>query len=196
MFPMPSVPIAFADGDRYEWPDTGDVWVRSAADWIPAPDDRSGFLSDAEVRASLHRAVVQWDVKPRFVPVVPGEILPGMRLHSLLDLLHLDIGGARSVAQYVRSDAGGKLVPLRESVAEHAEDFAYDVPGTVTYSDAVHVLDVILAEQLEAEVSYDAAAGRLYARYVRHVAGWETTMLPQTVECLHVFMLSASPAEA
>ncbi|MFD9248334.1 hypothetical protein [Streptomyces bottropensis] len=196
VFPPPSTPLLLADGDRYEWPATGDLWVRVRGDWRPMPDDGSGYLTDAEVRAMVHRAVVNWDVKHRFVPVAPGAILPGKRLHSLLDLRHLDLGAARSVAQYIRSVGNGNLVPMRDLVAEHDDDMANGFRRTITVPDALHLLDVILAEQERPEVSYDEAAGRLYARYERYVEGCETWMFPPTVECLHVFVLSAAPAEA
>ena len=149
-------------------------------------------LADGFVRHSLNWAVVHWEPQ-RFVPVEPGAILPGMRLHSILDLEGLKLERTRSVAQYVLDhQEGQRLVPLRELLAAHDEDAAYDFPGTVTVPDMLHVLEVILTEQQRPEASYDKSAGRLYARYERtvdlHGRG--------TVECLHVFVLSASPAEA
>ncbi|MFF0754455.1 hypothetical protein [Streptomyces sp. NPDC004267] len=201
VFPPPSTPVLFADGDRYEWRHTGDVWTRTGGQWVPSAlddgrDDGTGWWSDAEVRASLNRAVVHWDVRHRFVPVAPGRILPGTALHSRIDLAHLPVGDFQPFAQYVRSARTGELVPLRDLIAERNEDFAYDVPQSVTFPKAADLLDTVLTEQARPEVSYDATTGRLYARYERLDMDWEVPRLPPVVECLHVFVLSTAPAEA
>ncbi|MFJ5588295.1 hypothetical protein ACIQCG_00930 [Streptomyces noursei] len=184
LFPPPSVPLHFTDGDRYEWPHTGDVWVRAGGDWVPTPDDGSGYLTDAEVRAQLHRAVVNWDVTHRFVPANPGGDLPG-RLILALSPVH-------EAAQYVRDHQGDWLVPLRELVAQHDDDAAYDIPGVISGTALTDVLRTIVAEQPRVRMTYDEVAGRVYARYERAVE------LPGSrgfVECLHVFVFAASSAE-
>ncbi|MEV6676410.1 hypothetical protein AB0N09_06000 [Streptomyces erythrochromogenes] len=122
--------------------------------------------------------------------------MPGTPLHSPVDARHLNVGTARSAAQYVRADASGDLVPVRDLVAEADEGLAYDLRRTITLGDVARLLGVMLDEQVRPEVSYHVAAGRLYARYERHDADWRGVGLPPMVECLHVFVLSGSPAEA
>ncbi|MFJ5142960.1 hypothetical protein [Streptomyces sp. NPDC088707] len=195
VFPPPSTPLLFADGDRYEWPETGAAWTRVDGGWRPTPDDGSGYLTDVEVRSFLHRAVVHWDVRHRFVPVAPGEILPGAALHGRLDLGHLPVGDFQSFAQYVTSSRTGDLVPLRDLIAEYDEDIAYDFSRTIKFGDTAHLLGVMLTEQIRPELSYDAAAGRLYARYEKFEDGRRDAGMPP-VKCLHVFVLSGAPAEA
>lgn len=196
MFPPPAVPLLFTDGDRYEWTHTGDVWTRADGWWVPssqgdASDDGTGWWTDAEVSASLGRAVERWNVRQRFVPAGPGATLPGTRLHSVLDLESLKLPRAQPVAQYLLDHQDGqRLVPARELVAAHDDDAAYDFAATITVPGMLHVLEVILAEQQCPEVSYDDAAERLYARYQRHDAG-----SPPLVTCLHVFLPAGSPEE-
>ncbi|MEV0487313.1 hypothetical protein AB0I69_42775 [Streptomyces sp. NPDC050508] len=189
LFPPPAVPLHFADGDHYEWPATGDVWVRTAGEWRPKPNDGSGYLTDEEVRGLLHAAVTRWDVGQRFVPAVPGDILPGWRILALPPVC--------DVAQYVLDHQGAGLVPLRELVARHDEDGAYDVPGVISGSAMTDVLTMIVAEHSRTQVSYDKAAGRVYVRYQRpsDFGPWQEA-LPSFVTCLHVFVFAASPAEA
>lgn len=186
VFPPPSVPLLFADGDRYEWPGTGDVWVRADGSWQPAPDDGSGYLTDADVRAQLHRAVVSWDARHRFVPVAPQV----SRLPGRPGLVRPTVG---NVVQYVRAHQNGGLVPMRDLVAQYDEDAAYDVPAVITAAELTGVLQTIVTEQRRPEVSYDESAGRVYARYQRHDSdGWTSAGLPSIVTCLHVFVLPAA----
>ncbi|MER6230915.1 hypothetical protein ABT169_17450 [Streptomyces sp. NPDC001616] len=194
LFPPPSVPAFFTDGDRYEWSHTGDVWTRTNGCWVPSrydglndgQDDGTGWWTDAEVRASLGRAVEGWDVQQRFVPVDPGPVLPGRTLLALPPL--------RNAAQYVTEHQGaGLLVPLRDLVAKHDEDAAYDVPGVVTGRAMRDVVVEIVREQRRPRATYDEAAGRVYVRYDLPVA---PPGRPAVVECLHVFVFTASPVEA
>ncbi|MFJ4342649.1 hypothetical protein [Streptomyces sp. NPDC088915] len=185
VFPPPSVPSRFWDGDRYEW-STGDVWERSEGQWVPVPDDGSGSFTDAEVRHALARAVDNRDPGHRFVPRPPGAILPGMRVHSLLDLFALSFQPARSAAQYLLEHQDGRLVAGRELIAAHDEDAAHDFPAVIPLWMMRYLLKEIVQEQRRPEVSYHRPSGRLYVRYERPVD------LPgrETVECVHVFVLS------
>jgi hypothetical protein len=182
LFPPPAVPLHFADGDRYEWPATGDVWVRADGEWKPKPDDGSGYLTDAEVRRSLHAAVTHWDVRQRFVPAEPRGTLPGRALFALPPV--------RDAAQYVLDHQGAGLVPLRELVARHDEDSAYDIPAVISGTAMTDVLTSIVAEHFRASATYDEAAGRVYVQYLRPAEQ------PGTVKCLHVFVFAAPLAEA
>ncbi|MGW0757087.1 hypothetical protein ACWD1Y_11465 [Streptomyces sp. NPDC002814] len=193
VFPPPSVPLRFTDGDRLEWTHTGEVWTRTEGWWVPSlgdgQDDGTGWWTDAEVSACLHRAVENWDVRQRFVPAMPGDVLPGWTLLALPPV--------HDAAQYVAEHQGaGRLVPLRELVAQHDEDRAYDVPGVVTGSKMRDVVIRVVAEHARPRVTYDEAAGRVYVRYERYGDGWQGAGLPSIVTCLHVFVLTASPAEA
>ncbi|MFI9052476.1 hypothetical protein [Streptomyces sp. NPDC053427] len=182
LFPPPAVPLHFTDGDRYEWPATGEVWVRTGGEWKPKPDDGSGYLTDAEVRRSLHAAVAHWDVRQRFVPTVPRGTLPGRVLLALPPV--------RDAAQYVLDHQGAGLVPLRELVARHDEDSAYDIPAVISGTAMTDVLTSIVAEHFRPSATYDEAAGRVYVQYLRPAEQ------PGTVKCLHVFVLAAPLAEA
>lgn len=189
--PPPSSPLLLVDGDRYERPPAGIVWIGAAGDWKPAPDDGSGHLTDAEVRASLRRVVVTQQVSIRFVPSLQSDALPGTRLHRL----DLHFGTARSAAQYVRAD-GGDLAPVGDMISEVDEDFACGAHRPVTLGDASRLLGMMLVEQAQLKVSCHMAAGRLYARYARYDPDWRGVGRPPEVKCLHVFVLSAAPAEA
>ncbi|MEU9416079.1 hypothetical protein [Streptomyces sp. NPDC048272] len=193
--PPPSSPLLFADGDRYEWPPAGNVWIRAAADWKPTPDDGSGKLTDAEVRASLRRAVVTQQVSTRFIPALPSDALTRTPLHSLAEARHLDFGTARSAAQYVRAD-GGDLATVGNMVSEADEDFVYGLRRPATLGDVSRLLGMMLVEQVQLKVTYHMAAGRLYARCERYDPAWREVGRPPEVKCLHVFVLSAAPAEA
>ncbi|MFI1349623.1 hypothetical protein ACH4UR_25430 [Streptomyces lydicus] len=166
--------------------------MRTNGWWLPTPDDGSGFLTDAEVRAHLHKAVAQWDVRHRFVPAEPGRDLGS----ELPGRLVLGLPTVRATAQYVLDHQGtGGLMPMRELVARHDEDRAYDIPAVLTPTDLTDVLNAITTEQTRVLVTYDKAAGRLYARYERAIDGGKDTGLSSSVTCLHVFVLAASPAE-
>lgn len=187
LFPPPAVPLHFADGDRYEWTHTRDVWTRTAGLWVPSSqddprDDGTGAWTDAEVTASLSRAVESWDVRQRFVPAAPRGTLPGGVL--------LGFPPVRDAAQYVLDHQGAGLVPLRELVARHDEDSAYDIPAVISGTAMTDVLTSIVAEHFRASVTYDEAAGRVYVQYLRPAEQ------PGTVKCLHVFVLAAPLAEA
>ncbi|KIF00920.1 hypothetical protein PL81_38520 [Streptomyces sp. RSD-27] len=186
LFPPPAVPAQFRDGDRYEWPTTGDVWTRQGGDWRPSPDDGSGWLTDEEVRQALTRAVTAWDAGHRFEPAHPGPLLPGRRLDKKTGVQGLDLGGYSVAAQYVRSQ--GRLVPVRDLVAAYDEDKAYDVPATITTAAMLDVVGTILAEHQWAHAGY--SNGRLYVRYQRSSDEGFPVM------CMHAFVLSASPAGA
>ncbi|MFD4933466.1 hypothetical protein [Streptomyces virginiae] len=188
LFPPPAVPSRFRDGDRYEWPTTGNVWLRRGGQWRPSPEDGSGWFTDQEVRHALIRAVADWDVGHRFEPGQPGPLLPGRRMTPQTGVRGVELYGVSSAAQYVLS--GDRLVPVRDMVAAYDEDAAYDFPATVSTATMLDVVGTILAEHDRAHASYDS--GRLYVRYQREGDG------PQgyPVICLHVFLLSASPAEA
>ncbi|WP_030372393.1 hypothetical protein [Streptomyces rimosus] len=198
LFPPPSAPLFFTDGDRYVWTHTGDVWTRTNGSWVPSrydglnddQDDGTGWWSDAEVRAALGRAVEKWDARQRFVPADPGPTLPGRTLLAFPPL--------HDCAQYVTEhQSSGLLVPVRELVAAHDEDAAYDIPGVITAAEAAQVLSGIVAEHDRVRVRYDEAAGRVYVRYSRYDAeGWRNAGLPSLVTCLHVFVLAAAPSEA
>ncbi|MGA5411516.1 hypothetical protein ACPCSC_30215 [Streptomyces lavendulocolor] len=188
LFPPPAVPLRFTDGDRYVWTHTGDVWTRTNGSWVPSlydglndgQDDGTGWWSDDEVSAALGRAVENWDVRQRFVPADPGPVLPGRTLLSFL-LLH-------EAAQYVAEHQGmGLLVPLRDLVAQHDEDAAYDVPGVVSGSKVRDVVMEVMRQQRRPRATYDEAAGRVYVRYDLPV---ELHARPAVVECLHVFVLT------
>ncbi|MFH8257886.1 hypothetical protein [Streptomyces roseolus] len=184
-FFLPSVPLLFTDGDRYEWAHTGDVWTRADGAWRPSRDegrdDGSGWLLDAEVRAALGRAVETWDVRQRFVPADPGLVLPGRTLFALPSL--------RDCAQYVAEHQGaGLLLPLRDLTAPYDEDAAYDVPGTVTDSTVHDIVQEAVRQQERPRGTYDEDAGRVYLGYDLPV---ELYGRPAVVECLHVFVLSA-----
>ncbi|MEU0857461.1 hypothetical protein ABZ352_18760 [Streptomyces griseofuscus] len=202
LFPPPSVPLLFADGDRYEWTHTGDVWTRTAGSWVPSSqddprDDGTGAWTDAEVRASLGRAVESWDVRHRFVPVVQHRPLPGLPVRTAGDLEHLELPGPiRSVAQYLRDQRAGRFLPVRDLVARYDEDAAYDFAPTVSLPDMVAVLATILAERVRPQVTHDERAGRLYARYDVEPEGGMPVGYRRAAEGLHVFVLSAIPAEA
>ncbi|MGC4950994.1 hypothetical protein ACLQ2N_32985 [Streptomyces sp. DT224] len=195
LFPPPAVPLRFTDGDRYVWTHTQDVWTRVDGLWVPSrydglnagQDDGTGTWTDAEVRAALGRAVEKWDARQRFVPAPPGIVLPG-RMDLALPPFH-------EAAQYVTEHQGrGLLVPLRDLVARYDEDAAYDVPGVVTGSRMRDLTAGIAAEHGGSVMTYDEAAGRVYVRYwVRDWAGSPARFL---AECLHVFVFTASPAEA
>lgn len=196
LFPPPSVPLLFTDGDRYEWPHVGEVLTRINGWWVPSRyddgrDAGSGWWSDADVRGALGRAVESWNVRQRFVPVRPtGPILPGRTLLALPPV--------HDAAQYVAVHQGVKeLVPLRELVAQHDEDAAYDVPAVITGEEMRDVVISIVAEQEQARVTYDETAGRVYVRYQRpsDFGVWQGAGFPAAVRCLHVFVLAASPAE-
>lgn len=188
LFPPPSVPALFTDGDRYVWSHTGDVWTRTNGWWVPSrhdgQDDGTGWWSDADVSRALGRAVEGWDVRQRFVPVAPGLALPGRNA----------LPPRCDVAQYVTAhQGGGLLVPLRDLVAQHDEDAAYDVPGIITSGEMRDVVIEIVREQRRPRVTYDETAGRMYARYDLPM---DVCGRPSLVECLHVFVLATSPAEA
>ncbi|MEV0778896.1 hypothetical protein [Streptomyces sp. NPDC050428] len=182
LFPPPSVPLHFADGDRYSWQGVG-AWIRTGEGWEPTPDDGSGFLTDAEVRRSLRAAVMHWDVRQRFVPAEPGGILPGRVILALPPV--------REAAQYVLDHKGGGLVALRELVAGYDEDCAYDIPGVSSGTVMTDVVTTIVADHSRPWVTYDESTGRVYARYERPV---DLTGSWGVVECLHVFVLSESPS--
>jgi hypothetical protein len=189
VFPPPAVPRLFTDGDRYEWTHTGDVWTRIDGWWVPssqgdASDDGTGWWTDAEVRASLGRAVEGWDVRKRFVPAEPGPVLPGRTLLALPPV--------RDAAQYVLDHQGGGLVPLRDLVAKHDEDRAYDIPGVITGSRVRDLVIAFVAEQARPRATYDEAAGRVYVRYERA----DPYGRPDVVDCLHVFVFTAPALEA
>ncbi|MEU7228983.1 hypothetical protein [Streptomyces chrestomyceticus] len=189
VFPPPAEPLLFTDGDRFEWPVTGDVWVRTAGDWMPAPDDGSGYLSDAQVRASLRRAIDAWNPNCLFLPALPGDRLPGRPI--------LTMPTGRDAAQYVLDHQDNRLVPVRDLVATHDEDAAYDIPGVVTAGETARVLSGITTEYDHVRVRYDEAAGRIYVRYSRYDAeGWRNAAVSSLVTCLHVFVLAASTVEA
>ncbi|AWI32649.1 hypothetical protein [Streptomyces tirandamycinicus] len=194
MFPPPSVPLLFADGDRYVWTHTGDVWTRTNGSWVPSrydglndgQDDGTGWWSDAQVSAALGRAIANWDVRQRFVPAAPGPALPGRTLLALPPM--------RDSAQYVTEHQGsGLLVPLRDLVAQHDEDAAYDVPGVIPGDRMRDVVMEVVSQQRRPRATYDEAAGRVYVRYDLPV---DLYGRPAIVECLHVFVLTATPAEA
>ncbi|WP_330335669.1 hypothetical protein OHS33_39210 (plasmid) [Streptomyces sp. NBC_00536] len=190
MFPPPSVPLLFTDGDRYVWPHTGDVWTRTSGSWVPSrydgQDDGTGWWTDAEVSAALHRAVENWDARQRFVPADPGAVLPGRTLLALPPM--------HDSAQYVTEHQGsGLLVPLRDLVAQHDEDAAYDVPGVISGSRMRDVVMEVVRQQRRPRATYDEAAGRVYVRYDLPLDPYGR---PAVVECLHVFVFTASPAEA
>ncbi|MER5615943.1 hypothetical protein ACFYY1_41905 [Streptomyces sp. NPDC001890] len=186
LFPPPAVPLLFTDGDRYVWTHTGEVWTRTNGWWVPSlgdgQDDGTGWWTDAEVSASLHRAVESWDVRQQFVPAQPRGILPGRVLLALPPV--------RDAAQYVLDHQGAGLVPLRELVARHDEDSAYDIPAVISGTAMTDVLTSIVAEHFRASATYDEAAGRGYVQYLRPAEQ------PGTVKCLHVFVLAAPLAEA
>jgi hypothetical protein len=194
LFPPPSVPLLFTDGDRYMWTHTRDVWTRTNGSWVPSQydrlndglDDGTGWWSDAEVSAALGRAVENWDVRQRFVPADPGPTLPGRTLLAMPPM--------RDSAQYVAEHQGsGLLVPLRDLVAQHDDDAAYDVPGVITGSGMRDVVMEIIRQQRRPRATYDEAAGRVYVRYDLPVNLYGRSAV---VECLHVFVFTASPAEA
>jgi hypothetical protein len=194
VFPPPCAALRFVDGDRYEWPHSGDVWERHGEHWKPAPDDGSGWLTDEEVRTLLHRAATQQDTGHRFVPIKPYRTsLPGTRLHSAADLESLMPKCAQHVAQYVQQHTGsGRLVPLRDLVAKHDEDFAHDIPATLTIPELREVVHMILESHAQAEASYDAVAGRLYARYELEPLDGRHAGHRMGKECFHTFVLSTT----
>ncbi|MGW7090002.1 hypothetical protein ACWGH2_41835 [Streptomyces sp. NPDC054871] len=187
VFPPPAVPLRFADGDRYEWTRTGERWTRTAGSWVPSlgdgQDDGTGWWTDADVSACLHRAVANWDVRQRFVPAEPRGTLPGRVLLALPPV--------HDAAQYVLDHQGAGLVPLRELVARYDEDSAYDIPAVLSGEAMTDVMTTIVAEHLFAQATYDEAAGRVYVQYLRPAVD-----RPGTVKCLHVFVLAAPLAEA
>lgn len=195
VFPPPSVPVVFTDGDRYEWP-TGDIWTRTRGSWVPSSaddprDDGTGHLTDAEVRANLGRAIEAWDVRKMFVPALPGDLPPGP---------FRAMPTSRPTAQYVLDHQADRLVPLRELVASYDEDTAYDIPAVLTAQQTERVVAEIVTDHEDVRMSRDEAAGRIYIRYRRPSefgiltgAGFPDD---HDVECLHVFVLTASPAEA
>lgn len=184
LFPPPCAPLRFADGDLYEWPLVGDSWVRTDGEWTPSPDDGSGHLTDAEVRASLHRAAIAWGTTCRFVPALPGARLPGRPI--------LALPTTHNAAQYVLDHQEDRLVPVRDLVAVHDEDAAYDVPGVITASATAQVLSGIVTEHDPVRVRYDQPAGRIYVRYQRpnDFGAWGGEEFAPPVECLHVFVLT------
>jgi hypothetical protein len=194
-FPPPCVPLLFTDGDRYEWPAAGDVWERTAGSWRPVPEGGSGWLSDGEVRAQLHRSVVQWDPGHRFVPVRPWRAnLPGKQLRSVEDVEGLVVDGARSAAAYV--EQANQFVPLRDLVADYDEDFAYDLPARLTIPDLRQALAAILEGHAHPQVSYDPSAGRFHVRYeLEPLDGWRAGY-PTVEGCALTFVLAAYPADA
>ncbi|MFD3815213.1 hypothetical protein ACFWRZ_09105 [Streptomyces rubiginosohelvolus] len=184
LFPPPSVPLRFTDGDRYEWTHTRDVWTRTDGLWVPSSqddprDDGTGTWTDAEVSACLSRAVEGWDARQRFVPAQPGHQLPGRPI--------LGLPTAHNAAQYVLDHQDDRLVPVRDLVAAHDEDAAYDVPGVITAQATARVLSGIVTDHGTVRVRYDESAGRIYARYQRpNDVG--------SVLCLHVFVLTEQGA--
>ncbi|MEU6632918.1 hypothetical protein ABZ905_32230 [Streptomyces parvus] len=184
LFPPPSVPLRFTDGDRYEWTHTRDVWTRTDGLWVPSSqddprDDGTGTWTDEEVSACLSRAVEGWDARQRFVPAQPGYQLPGRPI--------LNLPTAHNAAQYVLDHQDDRLVPVRDLVAAHDEDAAYDVPGVITAPQTARVLSGIFADHGTARVRYDESAERIYARYQRpNDVG--------SVLCLHVFVLTEQGA--
>ncbi|MFJ5817320.1 hypothetical protein ACIQGT_26000 [Streptomyces sp. NPDC093108] len=184
--------MRFTDGDRYVWTHTGDVWTRTNGSWVPSHhdglndgvDDGTGWWSDADVSAALGRAVDDWDVHQRFVPADPGPILPG---RSLLGLPPM-----HDCAQYVIEHQGpGLLVPLRDLVSQYDENAVYDVPGVITGSRMRDVVVEAVRQQRWPRATYDEAAGRVYVRYELPV-----DLHGRPVECLHVFVFTASRTEA
>ncbi|WP_433860243.1 hypothetical protein [Streptomyces kronopolitis] len=194
-FPPPAVPLHFADGDRYKWTHTGDVWTRTAGVWVPSSqddprDDGTGTWTDVEVSESLSRAVESWDVRKRFVPAEPHGTLPGRVLAQPLFPGLFALPPVRDAAQYVLDHQGAGLVPLRELVARHDEDSAYDIAAVISGTAMTDVLTTMVAEHFRARATYDEAAGRVYVHYLRPAEQ------PGTVKCLHVFVLAAPLAEA
>ncbi|MFF4188148.1 hypothetical protein ACFYZ9_33635 [Streptomyces sp. NPDC001691] len=197
LFPPPSAPLRFADGDRYEWRwPSGDAWKRAEGHWRPDPDDGWGWLNDAEVQEALKGAIRKWRPAYSFVPRLPGARLPGRPVDGIEDLDRMWGYPSPSVAPYVLDHQSGRLVPVRDLVAQHDPDAAYDFAPTITRAEMLDVMGSIQKDQERPEFSYDESAGRLYARYrrpsdfgVRGSAGF-----PSTVTCLHVFVLSA-PSE-
>lgn len=187
LFPPPCAPVLFTDGDRYEWPH-GEVWTRIGGSWVPSTngdprDDGSGHWTDAEVRASLGRAVAGWDVRKAFVPTRPGD-LPGGPFPLLPT--------SRPTAQYVLDHQADRLVPLRDLVARHDEDAAYDIPAVLTAAETEQVVAEIIADHNDVRMSRDEAAGRICIRYRRpsDFGIWSGSGFPDHVECLHVFVLT------
>ncbi|MFE0063264.1 hypothetical protein [Streptomyces sp. NPDC059003] len=196
LFPPPAVPLRFADGDRYEWPRSEDVWARTRGWWVPSlagdsRDDGTGWWSDAEISASLHRATAAEDATKRFVPALPGDRLPGRPIRALPPAVD-------RTAQYVLDHQANRLVPIRELVAAYDEDAAHDIPGVLTAMETARVLSRIDAEHDPVRVQYDEDAGRIYARYQRpsDFGVWTDAGFPPVVTCLHVFVLAGSPAKA
>ncbi|MFB6505570.1 hypothetical protein ACFC07_22235 [Streptomyces sp. NPDC056099] len=194
LFPPPAVPRHFTDGDRYEWPHTRDVWTRIAGEWVPSSqddprDDGTGTWTDAEVSASLSRAVESWDVRKRFVPARPGS-LPGGPFPPMPT--------TRSTAQYVLDHQADRLVPMRDLVAVYDEDAAYDIPAVLNATETERVLAGIVAEHEDVRMTRDEAAGRIYVRYRRpsDFGVWSGAGFPDhyEVECLHVFVLTDQAA--
>ncbi|PRH78376.1 hypothetical protein C6N75_15185 [Streptomyces solincola] len=195
VFPPPSVPVVFTDGDRYEWP-TGEIWTRTRGWWVPSSagdprDDGTGHWTDAEVRASLGRAIEAWDVRKMFVPARPGDLPTGP---------FPVMPTSRPTSQYVLDHQADRLVPLRDLVAAYDEDTAYDIPAVLTAQETERVVAEMIADHEDVRMSRDEAAGRIYIRYRRPSefgiltgAGFPDHY---GVECLHVFVLTASPAEA
>ncbi|MFB8025921.1 MULTISPECIES: hypothetical protein [unclassified Streptomyces] len=197
VFPSPAVPAHFADGDRYEWPHTGAVWVRTrGGDWVPSPDDGSGYLTDAEVGTSLRTAVAQQEVdRVVFTPVTPNahQYLPGRYYYNAKQLVSLlaDSSPYRFAMQYVYSHDRACFVPLRDLVAEHDEDLAHGVARTVMSLDMLDLLTAILADQEGPEVSYDSRTSRAYVRYACVDPEWQGEGPQPRVTCLHVFLMRA-----
>ncbi|MFD7764115.1 hypothetical protein [Streptomyces microflavus] len=190
LFPPPSVPLRFTDGDRYEWQGAGN-WLRVAGEWEPIvgegdPDP----VTDAEVHRALRAAVKLWDTRQRFVPAMPSRVSG----RTLLVLPKL-----QGAAQYVHDHTLDQLVPLRDLVGAYSEDAALDIPGVLTEREAAGVISGIDAEHEGVHLRYDDSAGRVYVRYLREgdigpmgeQVGW-----PPHAVCLHVFVLAATPVEA
>ncbi|MER7937838.1 MULTISPECIES: hypothetical protein [unclassified Streptomyces] len=196
LFPPPAVPLRFTDGDRYEWPRTGDVWRRADGGWTPLPNDGSGRLTDAEVAEELQRSVVRWDPGHRFVPVRPWmPLLPGFQIRAATMLKSLDLDGARSAVAYVV--AGNRFVPVRDALAEHDEDFAYDVPARLSIPALREALAVVLEEHRLPEISFDPSAGRFHVRYQLEPLDGRRSLGYRTVErCALTFVLASHPTEA
>ncbi|MFD0352970.1 hypothetical protein ACFVHW_04360 [Streptomyces sp. NPDC127110] len=186
--PPPAVPAQFRDGDRYEWPATGDVWLRDGGDWRPVPDGGTGWFTDEEVRRWLTQAVVVGDAGHRFEPARPGPLLPGMRMDKWTGVRGPGLGAYSAAAQYVQAD--GRLVPVRDLVAAHDGGVAFGLPATITTAAMLDIVGRILAEHEWAHAGY-SDDGRLYVRYQR-----EGERPGYRVMCMHVFVLSAPEGEA